>query len=271
MAQREIDHVDVVAHAGAVARGPVGSEHRQALALADRGLRDAREKVVRDVARILADQAARMRANWVEVTQRHDAHRGLGRAQIAQQLLVHQLGRAVRVDGRKRHVLREGQFPRNPVDRGRRAEHEALHAGASAGVQQGNRAAYVVVVVVERAQDRFAHSLQRREVDHRFDRRRGKCELQQPLVADVAIDPPDGVARDALDPAQRLGAAVREIVDAHDVVTGGKQLDQRMAANISGAPGDEDRCEPGTHIELGALTIARALRDGDFLGVPGGI
>jgi len=37
-------------------------------------------------------------------------------------------------------------------------------------------------------------------------------------------------------------------------LAGGKQFDQRVAANISGASGDEDRCEPGTHDSIGYVS-----------------
>ena len=56
MALGEIDHVDIVAHAGAVGRVVVVAEDLQPRALADRDLRHVRHQVVRDAARILADR-----------------------------------------------------------------------------------------------------------------------------------------------------------------------------------------------------------------------
>ena len=69
----EIDHVDIVAYAGAIGRRIIIAEHRQPLAPADRHLRNERHQVVRYAARILADQPAFMRADRVEVAQHANA------------------------------------------------------------------------------------------------------------------------------------------------------------------------------------------------------
>ena len=97
MPQRQVDDVDVVAHAGAVRGGVVVAEHPQPRQLPDRDLRDEGQQVVRDAVRVLADPAAGVRAHRVEVAQDRDVPRRAERYQVAEDLLDHQLRPAVRV------------------------------------------------------------------------------------------------------------------------------------------------------------------------------
>src|SRR5439155_7644912 len=64
MAACEIDHVDVVAYAGAVARRVVAAEHPKSVAKAHGDLGDIGHDVVRNTLRVLTDQSARVRPCW---------------------------------------------------------------------------------------------------------------------------------------------------------------------------------------------------------------
>lgn len=69
----EVDNVDVVTHACAVRRGPVVAEDLKLAQPPDGHLSHVRHQVVRHTSRVLADQAGRVRAHRVEVTQVHHA------------------------------------------------------------------------------------------------------------------------------------------------------------------------------------------------------
>ncbi|MNN20101.1 hypothetical protein D3C81_1333620 [compost metagenome] len=97
MAQRQVDHVDVVAHARAVRRIVIVAEDGQALAAADGHLRDEGHQIVRNASRIFADQAAGMRADRIKVAQHADLPLSISMHEITQDLLDHQLGAAVGV------------------------------------------------------------------------------------------------------------------------------------------------------------------------------
>ena len=104
----------VIAHAGAVGRVPVLAPDVEPLALADRHLGDEGKEVVRHVGRILADRAARMGADRVEVAQRDRAGARVCGAPVAQDLLDHRLRVAVRVERPQRRVLGQRQRPGLP-------------------------------------------------------------------------------------------------------------------------------------------------------------
>ena len=72
MAARQVYNVDVVAHAGAVGRGIVIAKDMDLFQLADCDLGNVRDQVVGDAVGVLANQAGRMRADGVEVTQQRN-------------------------------------------------------------------------------------------------------------------------------------------------------------------------------------------------------
>src|SRR3546814_7925708 len=76
MRPRQVHHMDVVAYASAVDRRPVATEDPQLLASPDGHLADVGHQVVRLPARVLADQAGRMRTDRVEVAQVGRVERG---------------------------------------------------------------------------------------------------------------------------------------------------------------------------------------------------
>ena len=69
MAFGKVGYMNIIAHAGAIRRFVIAAEDRKFIAPADRHLRDTGHQVLRCALRILAEQAAFMRANRIEITQ----------------------------------------------------------------------------------------------------------------------------------------------------------------------------------------------------------
>ena len=105
MTLREIDHMDVVAHAGAVNRRPVAAEDAQPFASANGHLRDEGHQIIGHSLRVLTDAPARMRTNRIEVTQIADRPGRIRGGQILQDELDHPLGAAIRVGRTGRRIF----------------------------------------------------------------------------------------------------------------------------------------------------------------------
>src|SRR5258708_4759779 len=73
VAARQIDDMDVVANAGAVARRIIAAENAHAVANAHGNLSDIGHQIVWDTLRIFADQPARVCAYGIEVSQQGNA------------------------------------------------------------------------------------------------------------------------------------------------------------------------------------------------------
>ena len=234
---RQIDHVDVVAHAGAVPRGVVVAEDADLGAQAGGRLGHERHEVVRHAAGQFADQPAFVRASRIEVAKDRRLQRAAGRGQqVADHVLHDQLGLAVGVRGTERRVLADRAALGVAVHRGRAAEHEVLAALVLHGLQQRQRAADVVAVVAQRLLHALAHGLERGEVDHRVRLHRGEAGLQGGFIEQIELGLRD------LPPAQRGEAledpalAVAEVVDDVHVEAGRDQFDDGVRADIARAP-----------------------------------
>ena len=162
----QIQHVDVVADAGAVGGGVVGAEHLDRRCPPGRRLHHQRDQV-RGVARVLADAPVQHRAGGVEVAQGHPLQPER-LVEPGQHALDLQLALAVGVLGAQRRRLHHRQHLGVAVDRRRRGEHELLHPLLAHGLEQLQRAEHVVVEVLARVAHRFACGLVGGEVDDRF-------------------------------------------------------------------------------------------------------
>mmetsp|Transcript_18949 Transcript_18949/g.56197 ORF Transcript_18949/g.56197 Transcript_18949/m.56197 type:complete len:275 (-) Transcript_18949:557-1381(-) len=87
----QVDHVDVVPHAGAVGRRVIVTEDGEARPLADGDLLQEGHQVVRDALRVLADAAGRVCADGVEVAKQGDVELRVGGGDVAQDLLDEEL------------------------------------------------------------------------------------------------------------------------------------------------------------------------------------
>ena len=173
----EVNHVDVVAQAGAVRGGVVVAEHHQLFAAADGHLGDEGHQVVGDALRVFADPAGRVGAHRVEVAQQGDVPAVVGRPEVGEDVLDLFLGAAVGVVGADLHLLDVGDGVVLAVDGGGGAEDDGAYAVPVHGAEQVQRADEVVVVVLQRLLDGLADSLQPGEVDHGVDRLSAKTAL----------------------------------------------------------------------------------------------
>ena len=109
---------------------------------------------------------------------------------------------------------------------------------------EGDGRAEVVVVVLQRYFDRFAHGLQTGEVDDAVDIVLFKYLIEPFTVAHVCLVENDRPAGYLLNAASGLGAAVDEVVDDDDVHAALQKLDAGMAADIAHAA-----CYQNCHIK----------------------
>jgi hypothetical protein len=108
------------------------------------------------------------------------------------------------------------------------------NVGISHGVEKLKRPDDIIVVILGRIINGLTHVGRRRKMEHRLY---FKCAHQLRHSASVShIRLYEGVT------AQKLGAPGTEVVhDNHGMMARGLQLSDAMAANISGASGDENR------------------------------
>ena len=105
MAVCEVEHVDVIALAGAVRGGIVVAVDAELRAAADGDLLDERHEVVGDALGVLADAAAGMRADRVEVAEEDHLPAGVRVLKIGEHVLDEELGAAVGVEGGGGEIL----------------------------------------------------------------------------------------------------------------------------------------------------------------------
>ncbi len=236
----EVDHVDVVAHAGAVARGPVAAVHVEVGAPAHRHLHEERHEVVGDPAGILAELARGVGADRVEVAQHAHAPRRTGHGHVVEDPLDEELRAAVGAVGVERPVLGERDPVGLAVDGGRRREHEPADAVALHGIDELVGRAEVVAVVPQGLGHRLADGLQAGEVDHGVDRVGREDGVEGAGVGHVGVDDrqvPPGHAAHGVDGPR---GAVHEVVDDHDVVAGVEQGDAGVGPDVAGTAGHQD-------------------------------
>ena len=88
--------------------------------------------------------------------------------------------------------------------------------------------------------DRLAHGLQARKVDDAVDVVGGKDLGELLLVADIALDKLDGLARDCLDAVEHDRRGVAQVVKRDGLVPRVLQLDDGVASDEAGSAGNEN-------------------------------
>ena len=227
--------MDVVPDARAVLGRIVVAEHVELFELADRDLRDVGHKVVGDAVGILADESALVRADGVEVAQNRDVHRLVRLVDVAQDVLDHQLGRAVRVGRRQREILFDGHALGLTVDGRRRREDEILAAVFSHHRQEHEGADEVVGVIFKRFLHRFADRLKPGEVDDRVGFFRLEDAFHRLFVADVRAIERELFAGDLAHAVEHRGLAVDEVVYDDDLEVVVEQIDRGVRADVAGS------------------------------------
>ncbi len=244
MPASQVNHVDVVAHAGAVGRGVVVAEHLDALQLAHGNLRNVGQQVVGDVLRVFADAPGNMGADGVEVAQQHHVPLVVGAEEVGKDALEHGLGLAVGVGGL---VQRAGLGDRDllgfAVHRGGGREDDVLHAVVAGNVEQHQRAGHVVPVVLKGLLGAFAHGLEAGEVDDGVDAVLGEGALARLAVQDGSLHELQLVGRsvgELADAVHRHQAGIGQVVQDNHVVTLFEQLDAGVAADEPCTAGNQD-------------------------------
>ena len=175
----EVHDVDVVAEACAVFGRVVVAEDAQALALADRGLGDERNEVVRHTARKFADECRRMGSDRIEVAEGDTLDRTAAvsavitcgrKHDVAEDVLAHLLGVSIRGSRREaRSLLCHRKFLGLAVNCRRRREQDVASAVGLGSFEYVEERDKVVAVVHDRLCNRFSHSLEGGEMNHSVD------------------------------------------------------------------------------------------------------
>ena len=158
--------MDVVAHAGTVGRRIVIAEDSEFLALAHSHLGDIGHQVVGDAVGVLTDASAGVRSHGVKVAQQDDVPFRVGFLDVHQHLLEHRLCPAVGIGTLTfRTVLGDGNLHGVAVDSGAGGEDDVLAAILAHDIDQHQRAADVVLVILPRLLHTLAHSLESGKVN----------------------------------------------------------------------------------------------------------
>ena len=241
MAAREIDDVQIVAHARAVRCGIVVAEYAQILAPSGGGLGDVRHQIVRDAARVLADESARMRADGVEVPQQHNGPFAVGLCRIGEDLLAHVLRPAVGIRAAAgAGALVHGHRIVRRIHRRGRGEEDLLHAVRRHRLAEVDGRAEVVVVVPQRLLHRLPYRLETGKVEHAVKPVRIEKLIESCAVQKIHFVVFERLSGDALDAPQALRVGVDEIVHHNDRMSGVQKLHAGVAADVSGAAGNEN-------------------------------
>ena len=245
MGVRQIEHMDIVPDARAVVGGVVVAEHPELLQLADGDLSNIGHEVVGYAVGILAYAPALVRADGVEVAKQRYVP-GLVRGEhIAEHILDHELGPAVRIGDGQGEVLLDGDGLGLPVNGGGGGEHEVPDPALAHDEQEVHGVDEVVAEVFERLLAGLAHRLQTREM---YDGiyllfREDIAHLFE--VAKVVLVEFDIPSRKLADAAHRFGFAVAKIVGDDGIEAVLDQVDDGVRTDITRAT-----CDQYAHLSL---------------------
>ena len=226
----EVEHVHVVADAGAVGRVVVVAEDDRGLPLLETVQHD-RDQVHHGRVRELGPAGA----GDVEVAQGDGAH-AVGALGVGQHPLPHVLGRAVGVDGLRGEVLGDEVDVRYAVDRGGGGEDHVAHPGARAGREHVGETRDVVVPVHLGVLDGLPDLLVGGEVDDGV--RAGGAQVEGELLACIRQG---DVELDQLGPLHASAQARGEVVDDGHLLPLLQQESHHVRPDVSGTTDHESR------------------------------
>jgi len=157
----------------------------------------------------------------------------IGRGNVREDLLVEQLRRAVRVGRARRERLCDGHTGGVAVDGRRGREDDVEASGVGHALDEVERALNIDLVVQQRLRDRLAHRLQPGKVDHGVDLVLREEMRQRLLVADIDLLEDRLATGELLHTAQALEVRVAQVVGHDHIVASIKQLEHRVAADVS--------------------------------------
>lgn len=231
--------------------------------LAHSHLGDVGHQVVGDAVGILADQAALVGTDGVEVAQQRHIQAGVCMADVLQNALGESLGGAVGVGGSAHgEVLGDGHTGGIAVDGSGGAEHEVVAVMMAHHVQNDQRAVEVIIVVLDGLGHALAHSLVGCKLDDGGDvRALGEDLLHILMAGHVCIVEAEVLAGDLLDPIQNHGRSVIIVICHYDIVASVQQFDAGVAADVAGTAGNQN-CHsrvPLSHSISYFFSLRRAL------------
>ena len=239
----KINHVDIVPHTRAVRRVVIVAVNLQEGQLPRRNLCNIGQQVVRNAARILADQPALVRADGVEIPQDGNAPVLVREPDILEDALDHELRFAIGVGRGQREILLNRHGLGRAVDRCGRAEHNALGVVLRHQLHQIQRTEEVVAVVPPRLRDRFADRFQTRKVDCGVNVGvLDKHAAQSLLVAQIHFVSAEFLPRNFPDAIQHLRRTVDIVVRNHNVIARVQKFHRGMRADESRSP-----CNQNSH------------------------
>ena len=220
----EIDDVNVVADAGAVRRGVVGTENPTLLLLAKRNAQHVGDEVRLDPAMFTKLLAA---TGGVEVAECHE----LESVQLVvpfEDRLEHQLAFAVRVDRFLRFLLGDRHGVRHAVGGGGGAKNKFFHASLDSGVEQIDAIGDVVAEILRRIGHRLADLCERSEVHDGLRSVGGDSVEDSFAVTETALDK----SRPLID---GHAMSLRQVVKHRDLMAGAQQFLNTNRADVTGA------------------------------------
>ena len=173
--------------------------------------------------------------------QRH-IQAGVCLADVLQNALGKGLGGTIGVGGSAHgEVLGDGHTGWVAVDGSGGAEHEVVAVMMAHHVQNDQRAVEVIIVVLDGLGHALAHSLVGCKLDDGGDvRALGEDLLHILMAGHVCIVEAEVLAGDLLDPIQNHGRSVIIVICHYDIVASVQQFDAGVAADITGAAGNQN-------------------------------
>ena len=188
MAGSQVADVNVVAYAGAVRGIVVVAKDMNGLSLANGGLSHVRNEVVGNACRIFADKAGLVRANGIEVAEQDNVPCGICGMHVGEDLLDHPFCPAVWVGRRLfRAFFSQGQRVRIAIDGCRAGEDDGFAIVCAHHVQQGERGAEVIGVVLNRLSNGFSNGLEARKMNNAVDMVRIKDTIELRAIVDIGF------------------------------------------------------------------------------------
>lgn len=254
----QIHYMDEVPHAAAICCGPVVSIDGQRSLLPHGHLPNEGEQVGGLSTGILANAAAGMGPDRVEIAKPGDPPTPLASGHIGQQLLHRRFGVGIGMEGLQGRPLGDGQGGGEAIEAGTAAEDQGADAMALHGFQQAAAPVDVDVPITERLADRFSRDLQAGQMKHGLHGLQGKGAVHVVALAHIPLDHPQGCAaalgvpdrrggglqggqhRQVGDPAEGLQTAVDKAVEHHDRVPSFQQAEGGVAPDESPAACDQE-------------------------------
>lgn len=241
MAFCNIDNMDVVADASAINRVVIVAEYHQFRALAGGDLGNVGHEVVGCSLRVFTNQAAFVRADRIEVAQDHELILRVGPGGILKDLLDHELSTAVWTGDILADWAVLGIWDRcRAIHGSRRAQYELSDIVFVHDFKKGKSNIEVSAVVKQWLFDRFSHGFKAGEMNNGIKRVVRKKRVELFFVLEVKKMRRNMRAGDLFDPFQDFLAAISKIVDNGDGIAALDKFDDSVAADVSGAAGNED-------------------------------